>query len=223
MSENLNSSIKNIYIKKTLFQNSDLFKAFVGIHPQNVNNIQNLDSFDSFFSSNLDSIDGVGEIGLDPTYALPDDDAPHLENQKIVFNHMLTIAERSGKPISIHSRKSLKQILEILPSFEIKSAVFHWYDGSKKILKKINELGFFVSFGPYLLYSKDKQMLLKESDKNLLLLETDGPVNYRYCFNGVLTSPSLIVSLINFASNILKISFEDLTEIINDNSKHFIN
>ena len=56
-------------------------------------------------------------------------------------------------------------------------------------------LGYYVSFGPYLLYSEDKKALLKESDLSLLLLETDGPVTYKHCFENVITLPAFIVSL----------------------------
>src|SRR6476620_6143637 len=117
---------------------------------------------------------------------------------------MLDIAENNNLPVSIHSRRSLKDVLEILTSFNLKSVVFHWYDGSKAFLRKINDLGYYVSFGPYLLYSEDKKSLLKESDISLLLMETDGPVYYKRCFENIPTSPVFIISLINSASIILK-------------------
>ena len=77
---------------------------------------------------------------------------------------MLDMAEKYDKPVSIHSRRSLNDVLDILTSYKLKKVVFHWYDGSKTFLRKINELGYYVSFGPYLLYSEDKKILLKESD-----------------------------------------------------------
>ena len=164
----------------------------------------------------------MGEIGLDPTYNL-NNVSNTFDAQKIVFNHMLSIAEKNDKPISIHSRRSLNEILEILTSYRIKKIVFHWYDGSKRLLRKINELGYYVSFGPYLLYSEDKKILLTESDLSLLLLETDGPVCYKRCFENVLTSPSFIISLVNYVSITLKKSFNDTADIISINSGNFLN
>ncbi|MDF0682077.1 MAG: TatD family hydrolase, partial [Candidatus Nitrosocosmicus sp.] len=100
---------------------------------------------------------------------------------------------------------------------------FHWYDGNKSNLKRINDKGYYVSFGPYLLYSNDKHVLLRESDINLILIETDGPVKYRNCFDGALTSPSMVISIVYFASVLLKKSFEDMSEILYDNSTRFLN
>jgi len=221
VSENLDSSIKNIDIKKRYFGKSALFKTFVGIHPQYTSLLQ-LESFNDFFIQNIDDIDGIGEIGLDPSYTF-DNVSNDYENQKTVFNMMLGIAENNNIPVSIHSRRSLEDILEILTSYNLKSVVFHWYDGSKAFLRKINELGYYVSFGPYLLYSEDKKVLLKECDLSLLLLETDGPVYYKRCFENVITFPTFIISLINFISIKLKIDFKEMVDIVYRNSFNYIN
>jgi TatD DNase family protein len=221
VSEDLESSIKNLIIKEKCFANPELFRAFVGIHPQYAS-INLLDSFLDFFISNKERIDGIGEIGLDPTYTVNNDsNTPKV--QKIVFNQMLAIAEKNNRPVSIHSRRSLKEILETLTSYRLKRVVFHWYDGNKSFLRKINESGYYVSFGPYLLYSDDKKVLLTESDLSLLLLETDGPVSYRHCFKNVLTSPAFIISLLYFVSNMIKKNFHDLSEMIFNNSVNFLN
>ena len=221
VSENLDSSIKNINIKKKYFGKSDLFKTFVGIHPQYAS-LLNLESFSDFFKQNIDDIDGIGEIGLDPSYTF-NNVSNDYGNQKTIFNMMLDIAENNDMPVSIHSRRSLNDILEMLPSFNLKSVVFHWYDGSKANLRKINDIGYYVSFGPYLLYSEDKKALLKECDLSLLLLETDGPVNYKRCFENVITFPTFIICLINFISIKLKRDFKEMVEIIYRNSFNYLN
>lgn len=223
MSEDLISSIATVSLKEKYFKESDLLNAFVGIHPQFASSSNSVDLFYSFFHSNLRSIAGIGEIGLDPTYSLLDR-SNTSERQEFVFRKMLTLAENKNKPISLHSRRSVNEILEILPSYRIKKAVFHWYDGNKKNLKIINDRGYFVSFGPYVMYTHDKQSLLKQSDINLLLVETDGPVTYKYCFDdAVITSPSMVISIINFISILLKKSFSELSEILYTNSKKFMN
>jgi TatD DNase family protein len=220
VSEDLESSVKNLNIKKKHFVNSDSFKAFVGIHPQHAC-AKMLESFNDFFLRNTESVDGIGEIGLDPTYTT-NNGSNSIESQRTVFSQMLSIAERNNKPVSIHSRRSLKEVLDILPSYRLKRVVFHWYDGNKSFLNKINESGYYVSFGPYLLYSEDKKILLTKSDLSLLLLETDGPVSYRHCFNNSVTSPVFIISLLNFVSNVLKKNFNDVSERIFRNSVDFL-
>jgi TatD DNase family protein len=220
VSVDVDSSAKNIEIKKKYFKDHKLFKPFVGIHPQFAS-IQTLESFNDLYVSNKNDVVGIGEIGLDPTYTM-DNTLNEFNTQKIVFNEMLEIAEKNYMPVSLHSRRSLGEVLEIISSYNLKNAVFHWFDGSKKFLRKIQEMGYYVSFGPYLLYSEDKRALLKECDLSLLLLETDGPIPYRRCFENVITSPIFVISLINFISVALKEDFNHICDIIYRNSCDYI-
>lgn len=93
---------------------------FVGIHPQHAN--ENISVFEEMVTSNINSIDGIGEIGLDPTYYDGDKNTDSLQNQ--VFDKMLTLAETYEKPVSIHSRQSLDNILSVLSTYNLKMYVF---------------------------------------------------------------------------------------------------
>ncbi|MDR4492140.1 MAG: TatD family hydrolase [Candidatus Nitrosocosmicus sp.] len=221
MSENLETSVETILLRQRCLGNPDMIHSFVGIHPQFARQKSDYEVFEDFFGSHSKLITGIGEIGLDPTY-FDLHGCSYMNTQKWIFEQMLNLAEKNNKPISIHSRRSVDQILEILPSFRIKRAVFHWYDGSKKNLRKINDHGFFASFGPYLLYNIDKQNLFKECNPSFVLLETDGPVSYKNCFQDVFTTPSLIITLVYFISTLLRISFEEATRMIVANSSRFI-
>jgi len=221
MSENLETSIQTVLLKDRCGSTPDLIHSFVGIHPQFAMRKSDYELFKDFFDSNKTLISGIGEIGLDPTY-VDLHGCPFMDTQKWIFEQMLNLAEKSSMPVSIHSRRSVDQILEILPSYRLENAVFHWYDGSKKNLAKINDLGFFASFGPYLIYSHDKQNLFKACDPLLMLLETDGPVGYKKCFQEVFTTPSLIITLVYFVSTLLRVSFEESARLILSNSSRFI-
>ncbi len=222
MSEDSSSSYQTIFLKENYLENSNLLQSFVGIHPQFATELVDVDSFHNFFYSKLENIDGIGEIGIDPTY-INSESKNSIESQKFIFDKMLMLAEQNQKPISIHSRRSVSEILEILPSYRIKSAVFHWYEGSKKHLKKIIDMNHFVSFGPYILYNKEKQSMLREANLNLVLLETDGPVGYKNCLEDVMTSPSLIVSIQYLVSTIIEKSFKDTSDLLLANAKRFMN
>jgi TatD DNase family protein len=221
MSENLETSIQTVMLKQRRSGNTDLIHPFVGIHPQFARQKSDYKLFEDFFDANINLIAGIGEIGLDPTY-VDLHGRPFMDTQEWIFEQMLSLAEKSHRPVSIHSRRSVDQILDILPSFRLENAVFHWYDGSKKNLRKINDRGFFASFGPYLLYSPDKQNLYKECDPMLVLLETDGPIGYKNCFQGIFTTPSLIVTLVYFISTLMKVSFEEATRLIVSNASRVI-
>lgn len=164
-------------------------------------------------------INGIGEIGLDPTYSKDNEDDKIQAN---VFETQLSLAEKFDKPVSIHSRKSLDDVFEIMTSYETKHALLHWFDGNKKQLQKAMDMGFFVSFGPVTIYANDKQTLLSKTDESKILVETDGPVRFSRCFEMKSGQISFIPSVIFCASKILGKTFDDMSSILEKNSITFL-
>ena len=206
-----------------LFSNStsDIVIPFAGIHPEFVHT-EDIAKFIEIFNNNLDSIDGIGEIGLDPAYA--GSNLSSYEKQKEVFNIMLALAERTGKPVSIHSRGSLDHILETLKTYNIRNGLLHWFAGSKKQLARSTDMGLFVSFGPVLVYSEEKKVLLKNTPKNRFLVETDGPVRYHKCFSNLPSmSSSFLVSVVNCAANVLGMTYQETIELLERNAELYLN
>ncbi len=205
--------------KKTLeiSKQSELIFPFIGIHPECAND--DLDEMISLIQDNIDIISGIGEIGLDPTYIQSDDDK---KNQFRVFESLLSIAEKYQKPISIHSRKSIDDIFEIMTSYKTKHALLHWFDGSKKQLQKAMDMDFFVSYGPVMIYANDKQTLLTKTNEEKILVETDGPVRFSKCFEMKPAQISFIPSVVFCSSKILDKQYDEMTSILERNSKNFL-
>ena len=126
------------------------------------------------------------------------------------------------KPVSIHSRKALDEILKILPSYNVPTALLHWFDGSKKQLQKVMDLDCYVSFGPVMVYSKDKQVLLSHTRQDKILVETDGPVRYSRCFNNKTAQISFIPSVVFCASKVLCLSYDELGKLLEQNSQRYL-
>ena len=197
--------------------NSNVYN-FVGIHPQCAN--ENISSFEEMITSNIHNIDGIGEIGLDPTYYDGDKNTENMQSQ--VFNKMLTLAETYEKPVSIHSRQSLDNILNVLSTYNLKNVCLHWFDGSPQQLEKSLSMGLHVSYGPSIVYSKKKQVLLKSTDIAKILIETDGPVSYPSCFKNIITLPtSVLMSVIRSMSIVLCRSPKDMADKLEENSVKF--
>ena len=213
VSEDLTTSKKTL----ELSQKSDLILPFIGIHPGKPN--EDLDSILELINNNSKTISGIGEIGLDSTYVSTDED---FQRQITLFQEQLALAEKLNKPISIHSRKVLEKIYEIIPSYSIKGMLLHWFDGNKQQLKKAMDMGFYVSFGPILVYAEDKQVLLSKSDIDRVLVETDGPVRFSRCFDQKMAQISFVPSVVFCASKILKKSFDELTSILEKNSNQYL-
>lgn len=213
VSEDLLSSKKTLELSKK----SKLIFPFVGIHPGKSH--EKLEPLQELINQNKSNIAGIGEIGLDSTYV---SSPSEFKTQEDLFRAQLTLAENLQKPISIHSRKTLNKIYEIIPSYSLKGMVLHWFDGNKQQLSKAMDLGFFVSFGPLLVYAKDKQVLLSKTELSRILVETDGPVKFSRCFSFKTAQVSFIPSIIFCASKTLKKSYDELSMIFENNSNAFL-
>jgi len=134
----------------------------------------------------------------------------------------LSLAEKFNKPVSIHSRKSIDNVFQIMTSYNTKHALLHWFDGSKKQLQTAMDMEFFVSYGPVMVYANDKQTLLSKTDESKILVETDGPVRFSRCFEMKSAQISFIPSVIFSASKILEKTFDEMTSLLENNSKSFL-
>jgi TatD DNase family protein len=194
----------------------DVVRQFIGIHPEAAAR-EDMDKFKEIFKANLKSVDGVGEIGLDGTYEVP------YECQKQVFHAMLELAESENMPVSIHSRNALDDILEILPSYKIRGVLLHWFAGSKKQLAKSMEMGLYVSYGTVLVYSDEKKVLLRNTDRSRFLVETDGPVRYSRCFENLpAVSSAFLVSVVASAAATLGMSYDETVQLLQKNSEAYL-
>ncbi len=213
VSMNVTNSLETLSLSKQ----SDLVLPFIGIHPEYAND--DLEKITNLIELNQNNISGIGEIGLDPTYVKNNDDT----NRQIrVFESLLSSAEKFHKPVSIHSRKSLDDVFEIMTSYDTRHALLHWFDGSKKQLQKAMDMDFFVSFGPVMIYANDKQTLLSKTIKSKILVETDGPVRFSRCFEMKSGQISFIPSVIFCASKILEKTFDDTLSLLEENTKHYL-
>ncbi|HJU14376.1 MAG TPA: TatD family hydrolase [Candidatus Nitrosotalea sp.] len=200
-----------------LAERSNLVLPFLGIHPERAG-----DDFEpvlKLITSNSDKIAGIGEIGLDKTYV---SDEKEFGRQKEVFSKMLSLAERLGKPVSIHSRKTLEEIFSILPSFNLEGVLLHWFAGSKKDLQKAMDLGCYASYGPAMVYSQDKQVLFSETSPDKVLLETDGPVKFSRCFGNKTAQITFLPSVLLCASHLLNKSYDETLGILEKNTNSYL-
>lgn len=214
VSVDLKSSEKTL----ELGQKSNLILPFVGIHPEKASS-NDLESVVKLIEANSKYISGIGEIGLDKTYV---SDSTGLKNQELVFHEMLSIAEKLKKPVSIHSRATLDEILTILQSYSISGILLHWFAGSKKQLKTAMEREYFVSYGPAMVYAKDKQVLLSETNLERILVETDGPVKFSRCFGFKVGQITFLPSVVFCAAKVLHSTYDEISSQIEQNCKHYL-
>jgi TatD DNase family protein len=135
---------------------------------------------------------------------------------------MLHIAESLDLPAIIHSRGTTEKILEMLPSYNVRRVLLHWFSYPITALAKVMDKGYFITEGPPVIYSNGIREVVEKIPLVNLLTETDGPVRYwKKPFNGQLTKPSFIRNVVVAIAEIKKMQIQDVAEQISKNFEVF--
>ncbi|KEU68195.1 hydrolase [Listeria monocytogenes] len=150
------------------YDNYKYVRLGVGFHPDMVGEYD----FDkNAFERGLQYTRYIEEVGLDFSKS----NQQFKEQQIEIFQQITSPKYNKGNVYSIHSRKAEVEVLQILKSNNVKSAIFHWYTGGKHMLKDISDSGYFFSVNHKMLTSKNGIDIIKSIPKSQLLFETDGP------------------------------------------------
>jgi TatD DNase family protein len=158
----------------------DRVLAGVGLHPSRVPGLDDaaIESELALAARRALEADVVGEIGLDHKDAA--DGAQRLR-QRAVLERMLDIAERSRRPVNLHTRRADRDLLGIAALFTRRTglhAVMHWFTHSAKLARACGEVGLFISAGPSILTDPRQAEAARAIHPDFLLVETDAPVFY---------------------------------------------
>ena len=188
----------------------------LGIHPEEAsinNNLESqLGSIEGLIRNNKDKICAIGEIGLDHHFVKNQDCFPL---QKEVFETMLTLAQELALPVNLHTKGAEKLAFDTLSSFNIPHVNIHWYSGPENYMKMGIDRGYYFSITPAISYSPAVKNVVISVDKEHLLLESDGPVEY----SGQIGTPAMIRSVLNTVSKLKNINSDELEEQIEENTR----
>lgn len=198
----------------------DLVYPALGIHPWNVNVLKSneLEETIDFIQKQKGAVKAIGEIGLDYKYETI------WEKQTIVFDKMLHLAEQLDLPVIIHSRGTTDKIVEMLSSYRVKRVLLHWFSHPMSALEKAVDNGYFITEGPPVTYSPGIREVVEKVPITNLLTETDGPVKYwKHPYNGQLTKPSFILTVVEAVAGIKKMQVQEVAEQVAKNFEAFFN
>jgi TatD DNase family protein len=203
--------------------------AALGIHPWNVkelapNELENTIKLILDYAKDERTI-AIGEIGLDPQYLEKAKNKTELqETQHKVFHEMLNLAEKTSLPAIIHSRGATPQIVDMLPSYNVKRVLLHWFSRPLELLPEIVNRGYYITEGPPAAYSKATKEIIKQIPLTNLLTETDGPVSYfGPPFKGKTTTPAFIPTVVESIAEIKNIKKPEVAHQIYQNFTTFFN
>lgn len=188
----------------------------LGIHPEEVENNpsieKQLDSIAELIRKNGENLCAIGEIGLDHHFVKNKELYPL---QKVIFEKMLTLAQELKLPVNLHTKGAEKEVFETLPSYNIPNVNIHWYSGPEPYLKTGIDRGYYYSITPAIKYSPAVKKTVIMVDKEHLLLESDGPVEY----TRVIGTPAMIKDVLNSVSKVKDINPDELEKQIEENTR----
>jgi TatD DNase family protein len=147
--------------------------SMMGLHPCSVkeNAGEELKIIEDYLQTR--TFIGVGEIGLDFYW-----DLSFKEQQYAAFHRQLELALHYDLPVSIHSRESTAEAIEVVRSHQkgALKGVFHCFSGDLNQAREVVDLGFYLGIGGVLTFKNaglDK--IVEQIDTAHLILETDAP------------------------------------------------
>ncbi|BBE42645.1 TatD family hydrolase [Conexivisphaera calida] len=179
--------------------------AFVGIHPWRAADVQEEDL--RAVESLVPDAAGLGEIGID---------GDHLETMSMqleVFRRQLRLAREYDKPVNLHCLRAWEECLDLVLRHDVRSAVFHWYTGPRDLAERISGYGFYISINAAAKVQRRHAELAASIPMRSLLVESDGPYEYR----GLRLTPLMIPGLLDLISELRGISRESLEHAVAEN------
>ena len=199
--------------------NPEVFSMAMGLHPSEV--YADYRTVLNFIKGKLfdapDKYVAVGEIGIDLYW-----DTTFQDQQMLVFDEQVTWAETLNKPIIIHCRNGLDQILEVLGNHGKVRGVFHCFGGTIEDIERIRQVGdFYFGIGGVITFKKSTlPTVLATIGLERILLETDSPYLTPTPFRGKRNESSYIPLIAAKIAETLNVSVEAVGEQTSANASH---
>lgn len=180
------TNIPDLYRKESGETASKYIRFALGFHPELVHQYKSQIPlmWELLFNARY-----IGEVGLDFV------DVTHKNEQLAFFSELIERCRYdSNKIITIHSRKAVRQVLDIIgDNFRFKP-ILHWFTGSKEELLNAIEKGFYFSINKSMMNTKKFQSMLALIPKERLLFETDSPfISSPYSHHETLTKINQLI------------------------------
>lgn len=186
----------------------------VGIHPENV---------ESYIPQDIEFLNecvckpkviAIGEIGLDYHYT-----KENKEEQKILFERQLMLAEEYGLPVVIHSREATQDTIDILRKYPDVKGVIHSFSGSLEVAKIYIQMGYKLGINGVVTFKNSRLKELLPEVLDSIILETDSPYLTPHPYRGTRNEPKYVLDIAKFIAEYCDISLEELAQITEKNIK----
>lgn len=185
----------------------------VGVHPGDVDNFiqSQLSQFEDLLAH--PKVMAIGEIGLD-NYHRQD----NLPEQLSVMAAFFEMAAKHNKPVILHSRNSLHELLQAIEEHNLKNpgnslrGILHAFEGNIADAHFCTRMGFCLGAGGPVTYKNAtiKHEVFSKINLSNIVLETDGPFLSPQPSRGKRNEPSSIPLI---AEKIAELQHCDITEV----------
>lgn len=161
------TNLPDLYRKEAVEIKSKYIRIALGFHPELIHQYQKQIPL---MWELLPEVRYIGEVGLDLV------NKSHEREQEAFFSELVERCRYdSNKIFTIHSRRSVDKVLDILGYNYRFRAILHWFSGSRIELENAIERGCYFSINGAMMKSKKFLDMLPIIPSNRLLIETDSP------------------------------------------------
>lgn len=151
----------------------------------------------------------LGEIGLDYHY---DDVAPAQQQQAL--QTQFALATRLQKPVILHERDALPDMLGMLKENHVHMGVVHCFSGSRETAQQYLDMGLYISFTGLLTFKNahKAQESAAYIPRNKVLIETDSPYMTPVPFRGERNNPARVAMVAAKLAELWGVSLAEAAE-----------
>lgn len=193
----------------------------VGVHPYDINSFKDLD-FEKYMAHK--KCIAIGECGLDyfRLEGSEEEKKKEKQHQAEVFVAQIELAKKYKKPLIVHIRDASRDAKELLLKHNAKEVggVLHCYNADEELLS-LSEENFYFGIGGVVTFKNAKKLVnvVPKIPKEKIVLETDGPYLTPTPHRGTRNEPAYTFLVAQKVSEILKMKFEDITELTTKNAQ----
>ncbi|WP_343188944.1 TatD family hydrolase [Buchnera aphidicola (Chaitoregma tattakana)] len=219
---NVSTSIKNFDKMKLFLKNRKNIFYSCGIHPFYYE--KNIRSNQIIKRLKDTKVIAVGETGLDYSHK----NIISKQKQEKLFIQQIKISKKVEKPLIIHTRNSIQDVIKILKNFKIDESkvIIHSFNETNiEIVKKIIELNFYFSISGIVTFKNAKNLrkIIEYLPLNRILIETDSPYLSPEPNRGKVNTPSNLYYIIKCIAKIKKIDLLEISKIMIKNFQKLFN
>lgn len=212
---NIDSCLKSVQLAKE----NDIVYACVGFHPEDFEVLTKEDEQKLISLAKNEKVVAIGEIGFDYHFR-----SDNKDFQKYLFVRQLEIAHDLKKPVVVHVRDAMEDVISILHEHKdllVYGGVIHCFGGDVNDAKRLLDLGLDFTFGGICTFKNSKTMkdVIQFLPLDRILLETDTPYLAPVPLRGQVNEPKNVVLVAEKIAELKNMNIEEIAKITTKNAK----